>query len=101
MMNIIQGLNDRGVGYEIDDSGCMLRILDSEQNLGIMIQFERFELNYHFWDCSGCCFSPERPLTTLDEMFQQFDVLIMIYYTDNPLTFERYFKDWQPMEVKQ
>jgi len=46
MMNIIQELRERGVGYEIDDSGCMLRIMDAEQNLGVMLQFERFELNY-------------------------------------------------------
>ena len=99
MMNIIQELDKRGVRYEIDDSGCMLRIIDAEQNLGLMLQFERFELTYHFWDANGCCFSPMHPLTTLDEMFGQFDKLIMIYYGDNPLAFERHFKDWEPMEV--
>ena len=69
MMNIIQELDARGVRYEIDDSGCMLRIMDAEQNLGLMLQFERFQLTYHFWDANGCCFSPMRPLTTLDEIF--------------------------------
>jgi len=99
MMNIIQELDTRGVRYEIDDSGYRLRIMDVEQNLGLMLQFERFELSYHFWDANGCCVSPKQPLTTLGEMFQQFDRIIMIYYSDNPLMFEQYFKDWEPMEI--
>jgi hypothetical protein len=100
-MNIAQELDKRGTEYEIDDSGCMLRIFDAEDNLGIMLQFDRFELTYHFWDANGCSYSPTRPFTTLDEMFEQFDKLILIYYgVDDPAVFEPYFKDWKPIQTE-
>jgi hypothetical protein len=99
-MNIPQELANRGVKHEIDESGCMLRIVDAEDNLGVVLTFDRFEMSYHFWDANGCSYSPDRPFVDLDEMFAQFDRLILVYYgDDNPAVFESYFKDWKPIEA--
>lgn len=98
-MNIAQELTNRGVAYEIDCTGCLLRIVDAEQNLGMVLTFDRFELTYHFWDANGCSVSPVRPLVTLDEALMEFDKLILVYYGDNPLALDMCFRDWQPIEI--
>ena len=98
-MNIAQELTNRGVAFEIDRTGNLLRIVDAEQNLGMVLTFSRFELTYHFWDANGCSVSPVRPLVTLDEALAEFDRLIFIYYGDNCLALDACFKDWQPIEI--
>ncbi len=99
-MNIPKELTQRGVEYEIDDSGLMLRIIDLEGNLGVVLTFDRFEMSYHFWDANGCSYSPDRPFVDLGEMLAQFDRLILVYYRDdNPAVFESYFRDWKPIEA--
>jgi hypothetical protein len=99
-MNIPEELLMRGLQWcDMHDNGKMMRIWDEQQNLGILLEFERFEMSYHFWDANGACFSPSRPFIDLDEMFAEFDKLILIYYSDtDPAAFDAYFADWKPLE---
>jgi hypothetical protein len=98
-MNIIQELDKRNIDYEIYEDGTMLRFTDAQDNLGVLLQFDRFELRYHFWDANGASYSPDHPFIDLDEMFAEFDKLILIYYCDdNAAAFDAYFANWKPME---
>jgi hypothetical protein len=100
-MNILKELAQRGTEYQLDDSGHYLRIVDAEGNLGVVLAFDRFEFTYHFWDANGCSYSPDYPFISLDELFNRFDRLILIYYCDdNPQAFETYFADWKLIECE-
>ncbi len=49
-------------------------------------------------DANGASYSPTRPFIDLDEMFREFDRLILFYYGDvNAAIWEPYFQDWKPI----